>query len=215
MMFRVYELFSSIQGESTHAGKLCFFIRFAGCNLRCAYCDTKKAQSPDSGKDMTADGIIAAVQESGIDLVELTGGEPMLQPDVARLAEQLIALGKTVLMETNGSKDISTLPPEVCRIIDWKGPSSGEEAKMLEQNFRSLRPSDEVKFVIADDTDYRAAVAVIRKFDLPRQTKNILFSPAWGSDLKALTEQIIRDRLPVRLNLQFHKIIWGADAEGV
>ena len=86
---------------------------------------------------------------------------------------------------------------------------------MLEQNFRSLRPSDEVKFVIADDTDYRAAVAVIRKFDLPRQTKNILFSPAWGSDLKALTEQIIRDRLPVRLNLQFHKIIWGADAEGV
>lgn len=214
-MFRVYETFSSIQGESTFAGCPCFFIRFAGCNLNCDYCDTVKARPFDAGCDMTQEQLVATVLGSGIDLVELTGGEPLMQKDVPGLAAELIRLGKTVLIETNGSRDCSVLPPEVHRIIDYKTPCSGEEASMLEQNFRSLRPHDQVKFVITDDTDYNCAVRVMEKFDLPAQTGHILFSPAWGSDLRRLAERIVHDKLPVRLNLQFHKIIWGADREGV
>ena len=214
-MFRVYEIFSSIQGESTFAGVPCFFIRFAGCNLNCRYCDTRKARPFDAGKDMTQEQLVAAAVESGLNLVELTGGEPLMQKNVSALAAELIRLGKTVLMETNGSCDCSVLPPEVHRIIDYKTPCSGEESAMLEQNFRSLRPHDQVKFVIADDTDYECAVRCLKRFDLTAQTPHILFSPAWGSDLRRLTERIVHDKLPVRLNLQFHKIIWGADSEGV
>ncbi|MBO5201477.1 MAG: 7-carboxy-7-deazaguanine synthase QueE, partial [Lentisphaeria bacterium] len=151
----------------------------------------------------------------GLDLIELTGGEPLMQKDVPALATELIRLGKTVLIETNGSRDCSVLPQEVHRIIDYKTPCSGEEAAMLEQNFRSLRHHDQVKFVIADDTDYDCAVRCLEHFNLTAQTSHILFSPAWGSDLRHLTERIVHDKLPVRLNLQFHKIIWGADSEGV
>lgn len=216
-MFSVYETFASIQGESTFAGVPCYFIRFAGCNLRCAYCDTVKAQSADAGKTMTADELLTLVKEQsgGIDLVELTGGEPLLQKELPQLAEQLIAMGKTVLIETNGSMDVSVLPEQVVRIIDWKGPSSGMETQMLESNFRALRFRDQVKFVIADDADFDAAVAVIRKFDLSVQTPHILFSPAWGSDVKRMAERIVAERLPVRVNLQFHKYIWGPTVEGV
>lgn len=216
-MFSVYETFASIQGESTYAGVPCYFIRFAGCNLRCAYCDTVKAQDTDAGKPMTEDELLALVKEqsAGIDLVELTGGEPLLQKELPRLVEGLTAMGKTVLIETNGSVDISLLPEQVVRIVDWKGPSSGMESQMLESNFRALRPRDQVKFVIADDADFDAAVAVIRKFDLSAQTPHILFSPAWGSDVKHMAERIVAERLPVRVNLQFHKYIWGPTVEGV
>ncbi len=216
-MFAVYETFASIQGESTYAGLPCFFIRFAGCNLRCAYCDTVKAQEASAGKMMSENDLLKLVEENakGIDLVELTGGEPLLQRDLPLLAEKLIAAGKTVLIETNGSVDISALPEAVVRIVDWKGPSSGMEPEMLESNFRILRPRDQVKFVIADDADFDAASAVIRKFDLPSQTAHILFSPAWGSDVKHMAERIVTERLPVRVNLQFHKYIWGPTVEGV
>ncbi len=214
-MFRVYEVFSSIQGESTFAGMPCFFIRFAGCNLNCAYCDTRKARPFDAGKEMTQDQLIAAASESGLNLVELTGGEPLMQNDISALAAELIRLGKTVLIETNGSRDCSVLPPEVHRIIDYKTPCSGEEAAMQEQNFRSLRSHDQVKFVISDDRDYECAVQCLTRFNLTAQTPHILFSPAWGSDLRRLAERIVHDKLPVRLNLQFHKIIWGGDSEGV
>lgn len=216
-MFAVYETFASIQGESTYAGLPCFFIRFAGCNLRCAYCDTVKAQEASAGKMMSENDLLKLVEENakGIDLVELTGGEPLLQRDLPLLAEKLIAAGKTVLIETNGSVDISALPEAVVRIVDWKGPSSGMEPEMLESNFRILRPRDQVKFVIADDADFDAASAVIRKFDLPSQTAHILFSPAWGSDVKRMAERIVTERLPVRVNLQFHKYIWGPTVEGV
>lgn len=216
-MFAVYETFASIQGESTYAGLPCFFIRFAGCNLRCAYCDTVKAQEASAGKMMSENDLLKLVEENakGIDLVELTGGEPLLQRDLPLLAEKLIAAGKTVLIETNGSVDISALPEAVVRIVDWKGPSSGMEPEMLESNFRILRPRDQVKFVIADDADFDAASAVIRKFDLPSQTAHILFSPAWESDVKHMAERIVTERLPVRVNLQFHKYIWGPTVEGV
>lgn len=214
-MFRVYETFSSIQGESTFAGCPCFFIRFAGCNLNCDYCDTIKARPFDAGNDMTTEQLVAAVQDSGLDLVELTGGEPLMQPEVPALAAELIRLGKTVLIETNGSCDCSVLPPEVHRIIDYKTPCSGEERAMLEENFRRLRPRDQVKFVITDDTDYACAVRCMEHFRLSDQTPHILFSPAWGSDLRRLAERIVHDKLPVRLNLQFHKIIWGPEREGV
>ena len=182
-MFRVYEMFSSIQGESTFAGVPCFFIRFAGCNLNCRYCDTLKARPFDAGQDMTLEQLVSAADDSGLDLVELTGGEPLMQKNLPALAAGLIRLGKTVLIETNGSRDCSVLPQEVHRIIDYKTPCSGEEAAMLEQNFRSLRHHDQVKFVIADDTDYDCAVRCLERFNLTAQTSHILFSPAWGSDL--------------------------------
>ena len=214
-MFRVYETFSSIQGESTFAGCPCFFIRFAGCNLNCDYCDTAKARSFDAGIDMTLEQLLDAAANSQLDLVELTGGEPLMQKDLPLLAAGLIRLGKTVLIETNGSRDCSVLPPEVHRIIDYKTPCSGEESAMLEQNFRTLRPHDQVKFVVTDDNDYACAVACMERFKLAEQTPHILISPAWGSDLRRLAGRIVKDRLPARLNLQFHKFIWGPDSEGV
>ena len=146
----IYETFAGIQGESTHAGRLCFFIRLTGCNLRCSYCDTKKAQPIGSGTKRTIDFLVKEAEESGLRLVEITGGEPMLQTPTPELCRRLLNAGFEVLMETNGSVDLSTLPAEVKRIIDWKTPSSGESDRMLESNYRNLRKHDEVKFVIAD-----------------------------------------------------------------
>ncbi len=214
-MFRVYEMFSSIQGESSFAGRRCFFIRFAGCNLRCLYCDTQKAQTAEAGTEMDIETLVQAADRSGDDCVELTGGEPMLQAETPELARRLLALGKTVLIETNGSIELSGLPKGVHAIVDYKGPSSGMEAYMSDKNFRSLRRTDEVKFVISDNTDFDRAVEIIRKYRLDEQVDNILFSPAWGSDVRAMTERIVREKLPVRVNLQFHKYIWGPETEGV
>ena len=128
----IYETFSSIQGESTHAGRLCFFIRLAGCNLRCSYCDTRKAQSSSSGKPRTLDELVRAAEQSGLRLVEITGGEPMLQPAVTELCRRLLERGFEVLMETNGSVELAAVPRGVRRIIDWKTPFSGEAEKMLD-----------------------------------------------------------------------------------
>lgn len=215
-MLNVYETFSSIQGESSFAGRPCFFIRLAGCNLRCAYCDTKKAWTEESGRPETVENLLKRADASGLELVELTGGEPLLQPETPVLARRLIETGKTVLVETNGSMDWTVLPPEAHVIIDWKTPCSGMSPEMLESNFTRLRPHDEVKFVIADETDYKAAADVIRRFRLEEQVNHILFSPAWGSDMKSLCGWIVRDGIRnARLNLQLHKFIWGPDAEGV
>lgn len=211
----IYETFSGIQGESTHAGRPCFFIRLTGCNLRCSYCDTKKAQIIGTGTKRSIDSLLKEAEESGIRLVEITGGEPMLQTPVPELCRRLLHAGFEVLMETNGSVDLSPLPAGVKRIIDWKTPSSGESAKMLETNYRNLRPHDEVKFVIADRNDYEASVRIMRQFDIaPHAT--VLFASVFGSvDPATLVEWMLADRLPARLNLQLHKIIWGPDAEGV
>ncbi len=211
----IYETFAGIQGESTHAGRLCFFIRLTGCNLRCSYCDTKKAQPIGSGTKRTIDFLVKEAEESGLRLVEITGGEPMLQTPTPELCRRLLNAGFEVLMETNGSVDLSTLPAEVKRIIDWKTPSSGESDRMLESNYRNLRKHDEVKFVIADRNDYEASVRTMRKFDMASRA-TVLFAPVFGSIRpETLVEWMRRDHLPARLNLQLHKLIWGPDAEGV
>ena len=215
-ILRVYETFAGIQGESTRAGLPCFFIRLSGCPLRCAWCDTLKARPFQAGKDRSVSSLVREALESGIPLAEVTGGEPLAQKAAPELCRQLLAAGLRVLMETNGAEDCSVLPDGVIRIVDMKTPSSGESGKMLAENFRTLRPCDEVKFVICDRRDYDFACEAISRFALADQTPNILFSPAFGTmDMPKLCEWILHDRLPVRINLQFHKIIWGADAEGV
>lgn len=212
---RIYETFSSIQGESTHAGRPCFFIRLAGCNLRCSYCDTSKAWLPEAGKEMQLEELLDKAKASGLRLVEITGGEPMLQEATPELCRLLLENGFEVLMETNGSQPLHTLPADVKRIIDWKTPSSGETEKMLAENFLSLRPGDEVKFVIADEADFENALEVMKRFGLAEKT-TVLFAPVFGSmPPDRLVAKILERNVPARLNLQLHKFIWGADAEGV
>ena len=217
MKLDIYETFSSIQGESTRAGIPCFFIRLAQCNLRCSYCDTKRAQTLQNSHEISIEELLKKAERSGLELVEITGGEPMLQAEgVCELARGLIRNGHTVMIETNGSCDLATMPPEVIRIVDWKTPSSGEDGKMFLPNFRSLRPCDEVKFVLSDENDYRFALEKIREFRLAEQTPNLLFSPVYGALNGAdLVKWMLRDHAPARLNLQIHKYIWDPDREGV
>ena len=211
----IYETFSSIQGESTHAGRLCFFIRLAGCNLRCSYCDTRKAQTVSSGRIRSLDELVDEAERSGLRLIEITGGEPMLQPATPELCRRLLERGFEVLMETNGSVDLSAVPRGVRRIIDWKTPFSGESEKMFDGNFLNLRPGDEVKFVIAGRNDYDAALEVIRRFRIAEHA-TILFAPVFGKiEPRTLVEWMLAARVPARLNLQLHKVIWTPDAEGV
>ena len=216
-MLKVYETFSSIQGESTRAGIPCFFIRLAQCNLRCSYCDTKRAQTLRNSRDMRIEDLLKLAADSRLNLVEITGGEPMLQSEgVCRLADGLIRHGHTVMIETNGSCDLRNLPESVIRIVDWKTPSSGEDGKMFLPNFSSLRPCDEVKFVLSDENDYRFAMEKITQYRLSEQTPNLLFSPVYealaGADL---VQWMLRDHAPARLNLQIHKYIWDPNREGV
>lgn len=214
---RIYETFASIQGESTQAGLPCFFIRLAQCNLRCSYCDTKRAQTLQNSREIGIPELLDLTEKSGIGLVEITGGEPMLQsPAVCELAQLLIQNGHTVMIETNGSCDLSPLPPQVVRVVDWKTPSSGESDKMFLPNFSALRHIDEVKFVLSDEADYRFALDKIRQFHLADQTPNILFSPVYGVLPGAdLVKWILRDHVQVRLSMQIHKYIWDPDREGV
>mgnify|MGYP004615601611 FL=1 len=217
MKLKIYETFASIQGESTYAGIPCFFIRQAQCNLRCSYCDTRRAQTLERAVEISVGELVQRAAASGLKLTEITGGEPMLQQEgVCELAEQLLTAGHTVLMETNGSCDLRMLPPGVVRIVDWKTPSSGEDSRMFEPNFQSLRPVDEVKFVMSDERDYRFALEKIRAFHLAEQTENILFSPVYGALAGAdLAAWMVRDNPPARLNLQIHKYIWDPNREGV
>ena len=217
MKLDIYETFSSIQGESTRAGIPCFFIRLAQCNLRCSYCDTKRAQTLRNSRETATEELLCLAEQSGLELVEITGGEPMLQAEaVCELAKGLIRNGHTVLIETNGSRDLAALPPEVIRIVDWKTPSSGESEKMFLPNFRSLRPVDEVKFVLSDERDYRFALEKIAQYRLAEQTPHVLFSPVYGALSGAdLVQWMLRDHVRARLNLQIHKYIWDPDREGV
>ena len=215
---KVCETFASIQGESTHAGRPCFFIRLAGCNLRCSYCDTAWAQEESAcSTEVPVEKLCQQAGSSGIKVVEITGGEPMLQKEgICLLAEKLLAQGHTVMMETNGSLDTRSLPEQVIRVIDWKTPSSGEDCKMFEENFRSLRPHDEVKFVCSDENDYRFALEKIRSFRMEEQTENLLLSPVYGAlPCADLVEWVLRDHAPVRVNLQIHKYIWDPQKRGV
>ena len=212
----VTETFLSIQGESTHAGKLCFFIRLAGCNLKCSYCDTQYSAKLTDGKAEMLDLLVVKAVSSDVDLVEITGGEPLIQPATIPLCEKLLDDGMTVLVETNGSMPIWELPAGIIRILDCKTPSSGESGSNLYKNYDFLTSADEIKFVISDREDYDFSRKIIREYDLSSKTRNLLFSPAWGKIApQQLAAWMIADRPAARLQLQMHKLIWGPDKTGV
>jgi 7-carboxy-7-deazaguanine synthase len=216
---RVTEIFHSVQGESTWAGLPCTFIRLTGCPLRCVWCDTEYAFH--GGERMTLDEIVARVEEIGTSLVEITGGEPLIHRNAFVLAERLLDRGCTVLVETSGAIDIAPLDARVHRIMDLKCPGSGESARNLWSNLDHLTDRDEVKFVIAGREDYEWARNVIRERGLDERVRRgdlraLLFSPVWESmDFRELAEWVLEDRLPVRYQIQLHKIIWGANVPGV
>jgi 7-carboxy-7-deazaguanine synthase len=204
-MLNVCEIFDSIQGESTHAGRPCTFIRLTGCNLRCTYCDTQYAY--EEGSLMTISDIIRAVSLRGRSLVEITGGEPLLQKETPLLCEKLVRNGYEVLFETNGSFDISQLPEGIKRIMDIKCPGSGESEQTNWQNMNHLHPGDELKFVISNREDYEWAKTILKKYSL--QHIPVLFSPVLSRlSPDILIQWILEDNLPVRFQLQLQKIIW-------
>jgi 7-carboxy-7-deazaguanine synthase len=213
-MLTINEIFHSIQGESTHAGRPCVFVRLTACDLRCSWCDTPYAFH--EGHKVSVDDVVAQVVAIGCDYVEITGGEPLLQPDVYPLMRRLVESGHVVMLETGGHRSIAEVPCEVIRIVDVKCPGSGESAKNHWENLDLLRPTDEVKFVIQDRADYEFARDVAQRHDLIARTAAVLFSPVHGVlDPKRLAAWILEDRLAVRLQLQVHKFIWGAEVRGV
>jgi len=213
-MLRVNEVFYSIQGESTHAGRPCAFVRLTGCDLRCAWCDTAYAFT--EGRLRSVDDVVREVTALGCDLVEVTGGEPLLQGDVYQLMERLLAGGRTVLLETGGHRSLARVPREVVKVMDVKCPGSGQAHRTDWTNLPLLGPRDEVKFVIADRPDYDFAKGVVRERELDRRCGAVLFSPVHGVlDPRDLSAWVLADRLPVRIQLQVHKIIWGPQARGV
>ncbi len=212
MAIKVNEIFHSIQGESSWSGQPCVFIRLTGCNLRCAYCDTSYAY--EQGALMEIPEILERVGELRCSLVEVTGGEPLLQADTPRLIVRLLNAGHTVLLETNGSLDIGVVDRRCVRIVDIKCPSSGMSGQNDLRNLEKLGAHDELKFVIGTREDYEFARRIISS--IPAARGRINFSPVFGAvDPRLLAGWILEDRLPVRLNLQLHKIIWGPEATGV
>jgi len=210
----VNEIFHSIQGESTYAGRPCVFVRLTACDLRCSWCDTPYAFY--EGRKMSLDEVMAAVEAHGCALVELTGGEPLLQRDVYPLMERLLTSGKTVLIETGGHQSLAEVPPAVHKIMDIKCPGSGESHRMDWSNLERLSSTDEVKFVIRDREDYEYARGVLSRHELDRKVSAVLFSPVHGVlDPRSLSEWVLSDRLPVRVQLQVHKYIWDAQTRGV
>ncbi|MFP4597376.1 MAG: radical SAM protein [Persicimonas sp.] len=202
---RLTEIFYSIQGESTHSGRPCVFVRLSRCNLRCSWCDT--TYSFKGGDKEGIDAILEQVASYGCNLVEITGGEPLLQPGVHDLMRRLCDDGYEVLIETSGSLDIAPIDDRVCVIMDLKAPGSGEVDKNRWENIDELAPSDEVKIVLADRADFDWAVEICRKYDLFDRS-NVHFSPVHGElDSAELANWILEERLPVRLNLQIHKFL--------
>lgn len=213
-MLTINEIFYSIQGESTFAGRPCVFVRLTGCNLRCSWCDTPYAFN--EGQKMSVDDVLDQVGRYGSPLVEVTGGEPLLQEDVYPLMERLLEGGRTVLLETGGQIDVSRVPGSVIKVMDVKCPASGESEKIDWNNIDRLGSQDQVKFVIQDRADYEFARDVVQRHALDRRCAAVLFSPVHGVlESKALSEWILADHLAVRLQLQIHKHIWGADVRGV
>jgi len=213
-MLTVHEIFYSIQGESTRAGLPCVFVRLTACDLRCSWCDTPYAFH--EGHKQSVDEVVAAVEQHGCPLVEITGGEPLLQEDVYPLMDRLLAGGRTVMLETGGHRPIDRVPARVVKIVDIKCPGSGEADRNDWANLDRLTPTDEVKFVVNDRTDYEFARHVIRDRDLPSRCAAVLLSPVHGVlDGRVLSEWILADRLPARLQLQLHKYIWAPETRGV
>ncbi|NQT65604.1 MAG: radical SAM protein [FCB group bacterium] len=213
-MLNISEIFCSIQGESTYAGLPCIFIRLAGCNLRCEYCDT--TYSHESEINLSIEDILTKVKEyEPVKLIEITGGEPLLQPEVYKLFESLHKNGYNILLETNGSISLKDIPEYVIKIVDVKCPGSGEENSFLLENLEYInKEKDEIKFVLSDNYDYNWAKDFINKYKLFEY--EILFSPVSDKlEPQDLAKWIIDDKLPVRLQLQLHKIIWDKDKRGV
>ena len=213
-MLTINEIFHSIQGESTHAGRPCVFVRLTACDLRCSWCDTPYAFH--EGHKMSIDEVMAAVADHGCPLVEITGGEPLLQDDVYPLMERLLAEGRTVMLETGGHRPIDRVPAAVVKIVDVKCPASGESGRNDWNNLAKLAPHDQVKFVVQDRADYDFAKDVIARYDLTSRTAAVLISPVHGVlEPRTVSEWMLADRLPARLQLQLHKFIWSPTTRGV
>ncbi len=226
---RVNEKFLSVQGEGLDAGRLCAFVRFTACNIRCGYCDTEYAFY--EGADESQDDIVAWLDEVGVKLCCLTGGEPMLQPDLPELMERLLAAGYRVLLETNGVIPLGRVPEQVVRIVDVKTPGAlrrpespadfATSRRFLKSHFHYpnlelLRPHDEVKFVLCDRADYDWALRFVAEHRLAERAGAVLFSPIHpGLAPSDLVAWMCEDRAPARLNLQLHKVIWGTEVRGV
>ncbi len=214
MTLNVNEIFFSIQGESTYAGRPCVFVRLTGCNLRCGYCDTRYAY--DEGERLSIDAIIEAVSAHGVPLVEITGGEPLLQPETPELIDRLLADGFEVLMETNGSFDIGRVNAACVKIVDIKCPASGESHTTDLTNLDRLGSRDEIKFVLSGRNDYEYARDLIREHETALAGHPVLMSTVAGVLSPAqLAQWILEDRLDVRLQLQLHKFIWPETMRGV
>jgi 7-carboxy-7-deazaguanine synthase len=209
----ISEIFHSIQGESTRAGEPCVFVRLTACDLRCVWCDT--AYAFDGGERMSIDAIVAQVRKFSCRLVEITGGEPLLQAEVHDLMSRLCDDGHEVLVETGGHLDIGRIDDRVSIIMDIKCPGSGMQAKNRMENLAHLKPSDEVKFVIADRDDYEWAKNMLQT-EMKEMPNTVLFSPVFGKlENSQLSEWILRDMLPVRFQVQLHKYIWEPSRRGV
>ncbi len=213
MALIVNEIFKSIQGESWFAGLPCVFVRLTGCNLRCNYCDTTYAYA--DGNELSITEVVQKVSGFKCPMVDITGGEPLLQDETPDLAKSLLQIASAILVETNGSLDLDVLPKGVVRIVDVKCPDSGQSGKMLWHNLDRLLKTDEVKFVVQSRRDYDWARSVVNDYDLLRRCM-VLFSPAFGIlHPRTLAEWILQDNLTVRLNLQLHKYVWPPDTRGV
>ena len=213
-MLTINEIYRSIQGESTYAGRPCSFVRLTACDLRCAWCDTPYAFT--EGHKMSVDEVVQEVDRLACPLVEITGGEPLLQKDVYPLMSRLLDAGYRVLIETGGHISIEQVPEPVVKIVDVKCPGSGESQKMHWPNLDRLAPHDEVKFVIKDRVDYEYARDVVQRYRLDERAAAVLFSPVHGvMDPQTLASWILEDRLAVRLQLQLHKYVWEPTARGV
>jgi 7-carboxy-7-deazaguanine synthase len=213
-MLTINEIFYSIQGEATRAGEPCVFVRLTACDLRCAWCDTPYAFY--EGRKRALEDVVAEVVQHGCRLVEITGGEPLLQDEVYPLMETLVERGYTVMLETGGHRPLTRVPKDVVKIVDVKCPGSGEADKNHWDNLSALSRRDEVKFVVKDRADYEFAREVIDRYELPTRVAAVLVSPVHGVlDPKVLAEWMLADRLPARLQLQLHKLIWSPETRGV
>jgi 7-carboxy-7-deazaguanine synthase len=214
VLLTLNEIFYSVQGESSYAGQRCVFVRLTACDLRCSWCDTPYAFY--EGRKQTLEDIVARVHAYDCQLVEITGGEPLLQEQVYDLMRALLQRGKTVLLETGGHRSTERVPAEVVTILDVKCPGSGESAKMDWNNLNRLRPHDEVKFVIKDRGDYEYARDVIARHDVASRAAAIHVSPVHGvMNPQTLAEWVLADDLPARVQLQLHKYIWSPETRGV
>ena len=213
-MLTINEIFHSVQGESSYAGRPCVFVRLTACDLRCSWCDT--AYAFHEGHKQPIEQVLAEVARFECDLVEVTGGEPLLQEEVYPLMDALLERGRTVLLETGGHRSTARVPERVVTILDVKCPGSGESGKNDWSNLDRLRPHDEVKFVIKDRADYEYARDVIAKHQIARRAAAVHVSPVHGvMNARMLSEWVLADKLPVRVQLQLHKYIWDPATRGV